>query len=122
MSLLILLQSALLLGGAFFFLVGTVGLLRLPDAFTRIHALTKVDNLGLGLIVLGLLPSAPSLVVGAKFVLIWLLTLAASAIAGHLVANAKYHRQQESDPGNSRGAEPARAPTETGGAATRGRR
>ena len=121
MNLLILLQSALLLGGAFFFLVGTVGLLRLPDAFTRIHALTKVDNLGLGLIVLGLLPSAPSLVVGAKLVLIWLLTLAASATAGHLVANAKYHRQHESDPVNP-GREPARASSEPDGPNISGQR
>ena len=42
--------------GAFFFLAGTVGLLRFPDPLTRLHALTKADNLGLGLVVLGLLP------------------------------------------------------------------
>ncbi len=41
--------------GAFFFLAGSVGLLRFPDALSRLHALTKADNLGLGLIVLGLL-------------------------------------------------------------------
>jgi multicomponent Na+:H+ antiporter subunit G len=41
--------------GAFFFLAGTVGLLRFPDPLTRLHALTKADNLGLGLVVLGLL-------------------------------------------------------------------
>ena len=34
--------------GAFFFLAGTVGLLRFPDALSRLHALTKADNLGLG--------------------------------------------------------------------------
>jgi monovalent cation/proton antiporter MnhG/PhaG subunit len=38
--------------GAFLFLAGTVGLLRFPDALTRLRALTKSDNLGLGLIVL----------------------------------------------------------------------
>ena len=42
--------------GAFFFLAGTLGLLRFPNSLTRLHALTKVDNLGLGLVVLGLLP------------------------------------------------------------------
>ena len=46
----------MLCAGAFFFLAGTVGLLRFPDSLTRLHALTKADNLGLGLIVLGLLP------------------------------------------------------------------
>ena len=40
--------------GAFFFIAGTVGLLRFPDTLTRLHALTKADNLGLGLVVLGL--------------------------------------------------------------------
>jgi len=40
--------------GVFFSLVGTVGLLRFPDTLTRLHALTKADNLGLGLVVLGL--------------------------------------------------------------------
>src|ERR1700747_1155356 len=37
--------------GAFFFLAGTVGLLRFPDTLTRLHALPKADNLGLGLVV-----------------------------------------------------------------------
>ena len=42
--------------GVLFFLAGTVGLLRFPDTLTRLHSLTKADNLGLGLIMLGLLP------------------------------------------------------------------
>ncbi len=46
--------------GAFFFVAGTAGLLRFPDTLTRLHALTKADNLGLGLVVLGLLPLAGS--------------------------------------------------------------
>jgi multicomponent Na+:H+ antiporter subunit G len=44
--------------GAFFFLAGTVGLLRFPDPLMRLHALTKADNLGLGLVVLVLLAGA----------------------------------------------------------------
>ena len=44
--------------GGLFFLAGTVGLLRFPDSLTRLHALTKADNLGLGLVMLGLLPQA----------------------------------------------------------------
>src|SRR5262249_62007124 len=61
--------------GAFFFLAGTVGLLRFPDTLTRLHALTKADNLGLGLVVLGLLPQAGSLRDGLKLVCAWLLRL-----------------------------------------------
>ncbi|MDR9467486.1 monovalent cation/H(+) antiporter subunit G [Marinospirillum sp.] len=82
------LRSLLLLSGAFFYLVGTLGLLRFPDAATRIHALTKVDNLGLGLIVLGLLPGAGSWPVALKMILIWLLAIAAASLAGHLVIQA----------------------------------
>lgn len=88
------LQGVLLLAGTVFFLIGTVGLLRLPDAYCRIHALTKVDNLGLGLIVLGLLPSADGLAQALKLLLIWLVALGASATMGHVVAHAKYHREK----------------------------
>ena len=74
--------------GAFFFLAGTVGLLRFPDTLTRLHALTKADNLGLGLVVLGLLPQAGSLRYGLKLVSIWLLVLLAGAMVSQLIARA----------------------------------
>jgi multicomponent Na+:H+ antiporter subunit G len=75
-------------GGAFFFLAGTVGLLRFPDTLTRLHALTKADNLGLGLIVLGLMPRLDNALAAAKLVVIWLLVLLASAVVSQLVARA----------------------------------
>lgn len=74
--------------GAFFFLAGTVGLLRFPDSLTRLHALTKADNLGLGLIVLGLLPQAAGVLDALKLVAIWLLTQLAGATVAQLVARA----------------------------------
>src|SRR5215475_187478 len=74
--------------GAFFFLAGTVGLLRFPDTLTRLHALGKADNLGLGLVVLGLLPRAGSARVGIKLVCIWLLVLLAGATVSQLIARA----------------------------------
>jgi multicomponent Na+:H+ antiporter subunit G len=72
--------------GAFFFFAGTVGLLRFPDSFTRLHALTKADNLGLGLVVLGLLPQVDSVSGGLKLVCIWLLVQLSGATAGQLIA------------------------------------
>ena len=72
--------------GAFFFLAGTVGLLRFPDTLTRLHALTKADNLGLGLVVLGLVPQAGSLRDGLKLVCVWLLVLVAGATVSQLIA------------------------------------
>src|ERR1700748_3869479 len=78
--------------GAFFFLAGTVGLLRFPDALTRLHALTKADNLGLGLVVLGLLPQAGSPLRGAKLICVWLLALLASATVSQLIARVARHQ------------------------------
>jgi len=72
--------------GVFFFLAGTVGLLRFPDTLTRLHALTKADNLGFGLIVLGLLPQSPDLASGMKLVVVWILVLLAAASASQLIA------------------------------------
>ena len=94
MTLIEVIRCVILLCGAGFFIIGTIGLLRFPDTYTRIHALTKVDNLGLGLIVLGLLPGAAGLMAAFKLVLIWLFVLAASATAGHLVAHATYYRER----------------------------
>jgi multicomponent Na+:H+ antiporter subunit G len=74
--------------GVFFFLAGTVGLLRFPDALSRLHALTKADNLGLGLIVLGLLPRAESLLSALMLVAIWALVQLAGATAAQLIGRA----------------------------------
>ena len=88
MSLLDGVSAVFVLAGAFFFLAGTVGLLRFPDVYTRLHSLSKADNLGLGLVVIGLMMRAESLSVAVKMLLIWLLVLAAGATAAGLVANA----------------------------------
>lgn len=74
--------------GSVFFLAGSVGLLRFPDSYTRLHALTKADNLGLGLIALGLLPHTGSLSAGLKLVCIWWLVMFSGATAGQLIARA----------------------------------
>ena len=74
--------------GAFFFLAGSVGLLRFPDTLSRLHALTKADNLGLGLIVLGLLLQAAGWIAALKLVAIWFLALLAGAIVTQLIARA----------------------------------
>ncbi len=82
----------LVLAGMPFFLAGTLGLLRFPDVYTRLHALTKADNLGLGLVVLGLALQASSWQAAAKLLLIWVLVLLASATACHIVARSALHR------------------------------
>ena len=78
--------------GLVFFLAGAIGLLRFPDSLTRLHALTKADNLGLGLIVLGLLPQADGLLGGLKLVGVWVLVQLASATVAQLIAHALRRR------------------------------
>jgi len=81
-----LLSIGLVAVGAFFFVAGTVGLIRFPDLFTTLHALSKADNLGLGLVALGLLIRTQSIGDGVKIVLIWLLAMMAASTTCHLIA------------------------------------
>jgi multicomponent Na+:H+ antiporter subunit G len=83
----------LVAGGAFFFLAGTVGLLRFPDVFTRLHALAKADNLGLGLVVFALMLQADAWAVRFKLLLIWLLVLGATATTCQIIARAALERR-----------------------------
>ena len=82
-----------MLGGLFFFVAGTLGLLRFPDTYTRLHALTKADNLGLGMVVVGLLPQAGHLVVALKLIVVWLLVMLTSSDVSQFIARAA--RRQE---------------------------
>jgi multicomponent Na+:H+ antiporter subunit G len=82
------LSIAAICAGGLFFLAGTVGLLRFPDTLTRLHALTKADNLALGLVVLGLLPRAGGLGGALKLVCVWLIVLLGSATVSQLIARA----------------------------------
>lgn len=79
---------ACLLVGSFFFLSGTVGILRFPDALTRLHAVTKADNVGLGLVVIGLIPQSASLGSAGKLLLVWAVALIASAASSYLVSSS----------------------------------
>lgn len=85
-------SAFLLIAGACFFLAGTLGLLRFPDVYTRLHALTKADNVGLGLAVAGLAVQAESWAVAGKLLLIWLLVLLAGASVSYLIAHGALRR------------------------------
>ena len=86
------LSAVLLIAGAVFFLAGTLGLLRFPDVYTRLHALTKADNVGLGLMVAGLAVQAETWAAAGKLLLIWLLVLLAGASVAHLVCRGALQR------------------------------
>jgi multicomponent Na+:H+ antiporter subunit G len=87
-----ILSTLLLAAAAVFFVAGTVGLLRFPDLYSRLHALTKADNVGLGLTVLALILQAESWVVAAKLSLIWVMVLAASTTVCFLIGNEAHRR------------------------------
>lgn len=80
------LAAALMSAGAFFYFAGTVGMLRFPDTLTRLHALTKADNVGLLLVCAALALLAGSLRQGLLLLLIWLLALLAATVSAHLIA------------------------------------
>ncbi|WP_018233722.1 cation:proton antiporter [Thioalkalivibrio thiocyanodenitrificans] len=88
----------LILAGLVFFAAGSAGMLRFPDVYTRLHALTKADNLGLGLVVLGLALQAGGVAPVLKLLIIWVLVLIAGAAACHLVAQRAWsHFGEEED-------------------------
>lgn len=88
-ELLAALSWLLLAGGLLFFAAGSIGLLRFPDTLSRLHALTKADTLGFGLVVAGLALRAGSLLEVAQMLLIWLLVLASGATACQLLARQR---------------------------------
>lgn len=80
----------LLSTGVFFFIVGTVGLLRLPDVYTRMHATTKADTLGAVSILLGLAIYSLDVFTALKMVIIVVFIFIANPTASHAIAKAAY--------------------------------
>lgn len=75
-----------------FFVIGTVGVLRMPDVYSRLHSLTKADNVGLGFVVLGLGLQSGSWHDMIKLLFIWLLVLISGAVSSHLIAQSAARR------------------------------
>lgn len=84
-----------LLGGFFFLLVGVIGLFRLPDVFSRMHAMGKCDTLGTGMILFALLFLVPGLTAGVKIVLMGLIIATINPVMAHLIARAAYDKHPE---------------------------
>ncbi len=87
------LAALLLLVGAFFYLAGTVGVLRFPDVFSRLHALTKADNLGLLFICAAAAVLSSDIRVALLLLLIWLLAIFAATVSAHLIARLGLSRR-----------------------------
>ena len=76
--------------GLFFVLAGTVGVIRLPDFYTRLHAAGMTDTLGAELILLGLIFQADGWQMIAKLLLVAFFLFVTSPTATHAVAHAAY--------------------------------
>ncbi|MBV1708556.1 MAG: monovalent cation/H(+) antiporter subunit G [Erysipelothrix sp.] len=81
-----------LLGGAFFFFVGTTGLIRMPDVFCRMHATTKCDTLGAGMILVGLMIFNGLSMISLKLFLILIFIWLTNPTAAHIIAKAEYKK------------------------------
>jgi multicomponent Na+:H+ antiporter subunit G len=76
--------------GGLFFLAGTLGLLRLPDFYSRVHAVTKCDTVGAGAILLALALHVAPHPEALKIVMLLLLVLLSSPTSGHALARAAW--------------------------------
>jgi len=88
-----LLSWVFMLGGLLFFITSALGLIRFPDIYTRLHAVTKADNVGLGLLAIGLVLQAQSLQASLLLFFIWLLVMASAATSCQLLA--RYSQEQK---------------------------
>jgi multicomponent Na+:H+ antiporter subunit G len=84
----------LLLASGFFFSVGTIGLLRMPDTFTRMHATTKSDTLGAGLALLALMIYRGLDVITLKLIFILVFVWITTPTAAHIMAKATYNQNR----------------------------
>ncbi len=82
------LSWAFILGGSFFTVVGTIGLVRMPELFTRMHAASVTDTLGAGLLLIGMMLQAGLTLVTAKLIFIFLLLFFTGPVITHALAQA----------------------------------
>ena len=92
-----ILIALFLLGGLFFFFVGTVGLLRLPDVFTRMHATTKSDTLGTGLIIIAAMIYLGWDIAVIKLLFVLIFIWITNPTAAHIISKAVYHNEIVND-------------------------
>lgn len=90
-----LLSWGCLVGGGLFLIAGGIGVLRLPDFFSRLHASGVIDTLGAGLILLGLLLQTEEFSVGVRLVLVLAMLLVTVPTATHAMASAALRAGQK---------------------------
>jgi len=87
-----LIITLFLFGGAFFFTTATIGLLRFPDLFTRLHATGKGDTLGASLILIALAIHTGFSSTTVKIIVMLIFMLLTSPVATHAISRAVYNK------------------------------
>jgi multicomponent Na+:H+ antiporter subunit G len=82
--------AVLILSGALFCMIGGVGVLRVPDFYTRTHAASIPDTLGAGLILVGLMLQGGGWIVTVKLVFVLILLLLTGPTANHALVKAAH--------------------------------
>ena len=85
-----ILAAVLIVAGCGFFLAGTIGLLRLPDFYSRAHAVSKCDTVAAGAILLALALQVAPQPEALKILVLLLLVLLSSPTACHALAHAAH--------------------------------
>jgi multicomponent Na+:H+ antiporter subunit G len=114
-----ILSWAMILLGSFFTVTGAVGLVRMPDIFTRMHALSVVDTAGVGFLVLGMMLQAGFSLVSLKLLFILVLFFFAGPVITHGLAQAALH--EKIDPVLDSGQQHIPSAADAASLATRGR-
>jgi multicomponent Na+:H+ antiporter subunit G len=86
-----ILSWAAIVSGSFFVLVGSIGLIRMPDMFTRMHAASIIDSIGAGLLIVGMMLQAGPTLITLKLLFIFILFFITSPVATHALAQAALH-------------------------------
>lgn len=82
--------AAIIVIGAFFSLAAAIGLLRLPDVYSRMHAASKAGTLGSGLMLIGLAIYSDDLATTTRAIAGVIFFLLTAPISAHLLAKAAY--------------------------------
>lgn len=83
---------ALIVAGSFLCIVGALGMIRMPELYTRMHASSLADPIGVVLILVGLMLQAGFTMVAAKLGVLVILLLFTSPVASHALGRAALHR------------------------------
>ena len=78
----------LILCGGFFLVMGSLGMVRFPDFWSRLHAASVIDSAGIGLLLLGMMVQAGLTLVTVKLILIVVFLFITGPTATHAAANA----------------------------------